>query len=128
MKALFCLIVISSIFFGGEPVETGLAELSINAWTSLFLSCLFLLISHQKWATILALAESVLVVYSVMLHYMLSNYIYVEFVYQYYPTAQTVVYFLEIVVLGRLMLQGLRYDSRNDSDPRNSTDSMDFCL
>lgn len=107
-------------------METGLAELSINAWTSLTLSCFFLFISYQRWATILALAESFLVLYSVLLHYMLSNLIYNEFIYDYYPTAQTVVYVLELVILGNLFVQELRYDSRNDSDRDNSGDHMEF--
>lgn len=120
------LIVSGAYFFGSTAKETDLLVLSANGWISLTLCCLFLVISLKPWATLLAAAESLLVIYSSTMYYLMYKSIYIEAVYDYYPVANTLVYILELVVLGNIALQEVRDAYRNYRKRRDSGDHLEF--
>lgn len=120
------LIASSAYFFGSTAEETDLSVLSANGWLSLTLCCLFMVISLKPWATLLAAAESFLVIYSSAVYYLMYNSVYIEAVYDYYPVANFLVYILELVVLGKIALQEVGDAYRNYCKRRDFSDHMEF--
>lgn len=120
------MIIVSSAYFLTGSEETTLAILSSNGWTSLTLCCLFLVVSMRPWATLLAVAESFLVIYSCVVFYLYSKSIYIEYLYDFYPLANTLVYVLEMVVLGSIAVREVKDAARNYLKNRDIGDHMEL--